>query len=104
MAEPNIAEALRSLRRSLKNLKALLEWSKLVREHRKPHQPPAFRIDRGLQQEMRTEYSFFIKTAMEVRQALRKGQSGDSETRRRHHRRLKRLEEQFRKLELPIDL
>jgi len=104
MAEPNIAEALKSLRRSLKNLKSLLEWGKLVREHRKPHQPPAFRVDRGLQQEMRTEYSFFIKTAMEVRQALQRGQSGDSETKRKHQKRLKRLERQFRKLELPIDL
>ena len=104
MAKPNIAEALRSLRRSLQNLKSLLEWSKLVREHRKPHQPPAFRVDRGLQQEMRTEYSFFIRTAMEVRQALQRGRPGDSETRRRYQRRLKRLEEQFRKLELPIDL
>ncbi len=103
MDEPNIAEALTSLRRSLKNLKALIEWSKLVREHRDPHTPPAFRIDRGLQQEMRTEYSFFIKTAMEIRQALQQRQSEDSE-KKRGWRRLRRIEKQFRQLELPINL
>lgn len=101
MEERDIANALRSLSQSLQRVKALLTWLELVQAERRPHQPPSFQINHNLESEIRNEHGYFIKTAMDIRDVLTEI---PKEKREALRRRLKRLETQLHRLNLPQGL
>ena len=101
MERYDIANGLRSLSESLRRLKALLAWAELERSERKPHTPPAFRIKSHVTDDLKNEYGFFIKAAMDIHDVL----NGISKKNREPlKRRLIRLETQLHRLDIPITL
>jgi len=101
MEKPDIAQGLRSLSESLRRLKELLAWFELVQAERRPHQPPSFQINHNLESEIRNEHGYFIKTAMDIQDAL------DRMPKRKReplHRRLMKIEGQMQQLNLPQGL
>jgi len=98
MEQCDIAKGLRSLSESLRRLRALLAWAELERSERKPHTPPSFRIESHVTDDLKNEYGFFIKTAVDIHDVL----NGISKKNREPlKRRLIRLETQLHRLDLP---
>jgi hypothetical protein len=70
MAEPDFEAGLRSLRKSLQQIKTLLEWEHLQKVELRPHEPPGFRITDSVETDLRNEYSFFLATALQIHSIL----------------------------------
>ena len=105
MTQPNIPAGLKSLHRALRELKSLLAWADLVESERRPHTPPAFEIRRDIRQDIRTQYSYFLKTAMDLDHLFATGKAGGSPAQRQKwKKRLSRLKRQLQKLDLPTGL
>lgn len=105
MTKTNIPGALKSLRRSLRHMKSLLAWANLVESQRKPDTPPAFRIDRGLERDIKAEQGFFLNTAMELQRRFKNGTIDGTENQRRRWRDyLGKLWKHYQKMDIPTDL
>lgn len=93
---------LRGLSESVRRVKALLAWQELERSESRPGQPPSFSIDSHVEEDLRNQYSFFVKMALDLDEFLNQEEPGtrDEEQRQRQRwkERLSRLEEEVRKL------
>ena len=93
---------LRGLSQSAHQIKALLAWQELEETEKKPGQPPSFRIDSHVEEDLRNEHGFFVKMALDLAEFLNQKEpgTGDEEQRQRQRwkERLSRLEEEVRKL------
>ena len=102
MKSPNVLAALQDLSRCLRDIRSTLAWEELVHEETRRATPPSFRIDHHIEEDLRNQMGFFLKTAMDLHEVL----NAESETslsgemREALKKRLRRLEEQFRKLEI----
>jgi DNA-binding transcriptional MerR regulator len=70
MAEPDFEAGLRSLRESLRQIKALLDWQQLQETESRPYEPPGFKITDSVETDLRNEYSFFLSTALQIHSIL----------------------------------
>jgi len=70
MAQMNLEAGLRSLRESLRQMKALLAWEQLKKAESRPHQSPAFCIYDPTETDLRNEYSFFLSTLVQIHHLL----------------------------------
>ena len=71
MAEPDFEAGLRSLRKSLQQIKTLLAWEQLQEVESRPHEPPGFTLsDDSVETDLRNEYSFFLATALQIHGVL----------------------------------
>ena len=70
MTEADLKAGLRSLRESLRQIKALLAWEQLKQSEARPHQPPAFRLTDFTETDLDNEYSFFLSTCLQIRSLL----------------------------------
>jgi hypothetical protein len=102
MEKVNVEAVLRGLSQSVRQVKALLAWQELEETEKKPGQPPSFRIDSHVEEDLRNEYGFFVKMALDLAEFLEQTRPGagtvDEGQRRRWKERLSRLEEEVRKL------
>ena len=102
MEKVNVEAVIRGLSQSVRQIKALLAWQDLKETERKPGQPPSFRIDSHVEEDLRNEYSFFVKMALDLAEFLEQTRPGtrtvDEGQRRRWKERLSRLEEEVRKM------
>lgn len=95
MAEIDLEAGLRSLRKSLQQIKALLAWEQLKQSEARPDQPPGFRISDSIETDLRNEYSFFLSTSMEMHSILNDGLSTVQEADRQSiKRQLSKIEQQ----------
>ena len=106
MGKSVVAGGLESLSESLQKIKALLAWAELKRSETRHDPPPSFRLDDHLSTELRNEYGFFIKTAMDIHEFLNsKSMRHVSKGKRQLWRReLMQLETELRQLDLPVAL
>jgi hypothetical protein len=70
MTEPDLKAGLRSLRNSLRQIKALLAWEQLKQSETRPGQPPSFTINDFIEADLRNEYSFFVSISMQIHNIL----------------------------------
>jgi len=102
MEKVNVEAGLRGLCESVRRIRALLAWQELEETEKKPGQPPSFRIDSHVEEDLRNEYGFFVKVALDLAEFLEqtRPETGAEEQRqrRRWKERLSRLEEEVRKL------
>jgi len=70
MAEPDLKAGLRSLRKSLRQIKSLLALEQLKRSEARPGRPPSFTFDDFIEADLRNEYSFFVSTSMQIHNIL----------------------------------
>ena len=87
MTEPDLKAGLRSLRKSLRQIKALLTWEQLKQSEARPGQPPSFTINDFIDTDLRNEYSFFVSISMQIHNILN---SGPSTTLNPEHRSIER--------------
>jgi len=80
MAEPDLKAGLRSLRESIKQIRALLAWEELKQSEAKPGQPPSFAIDDFIDTDLRNEYSFFVSISMQIHNILNSDSSPSPKT------------------------
>jgi hypothetical protein len=108
MEKVNVEAVLRGLSQSVRQIRALLAWQELERSESKPGQPPSFRIDNHVEEDLRNEYGFFVKMALDLAEFLERTGPGtgaeDEGQRLRWKERLSRLEEEVRKLEVGAKL
>ena len=102
MVHVNVEAGLRSLWTSLREMKDLLAWQELVEAEKRPGQPPSFSVDHHIDEELRLQYGFFVKTALDIHEFLnaKDVDVGSKAERERWRHRLSRLEEQCRKLKI----
>ncbi len=97
----NIPVALRQLSAILRKIEELQEWAKLQRQERKPHQPPSFRLDNHIEEDLKIEYSAFISIALDISDALNNPSLGIPEAKRRRWiNRLNQLEDSLRAIDI----
>jgi hypothetical protein len=103
MVDADLEVGLRSLRQSLRRIKALLAWQDLKQAEAKPGLPPAFRITDSIDADLKNEYSFFLFTAVEMRGLLSDSTALNvSEEKREHFKKqLLRIDNQLRSLDIP---
>ena len=70
MAEPDLKAGLRSLRNSLRQIKALMAWEQLKQSEAKPGQPPSFTFNDFIETDLRNEYSFFSSMSVQIHSIL----------------------------------
>jgi hypothetical protein len=70
MTKVDLEAGLNSLRKSLRQMKALLAWEQLKQAEAKPHQPPAFQINDPIEADLKSEYSFFLSTSVRIHSIL----------------------------------
>lgn len=97
---------LQDLSESMNQIKSLRAWTNLKESERRPGDPPALSSDSGLLVDLRNEYGFFIKTAMDIRRFLAGGPARNSpeDNRRLWRRQLLNIETEVRQMNLPIPL
>jgi hypothetical protein len=101
MAEADFEAGLRSLRRSLQQIKALLAWQQLAETESRPHEPPGFRVADSVETDLRNEYSFFLATALQIHGVLNDTSLTISEAKRQSIRsQLAKIEQQLYSLNL----
>ena len=66
----DLRAGLRSLRESLRQIKALLAWEELKQSETRPCQSPALIINDSIETELRDEYSFFLSTCLQMHSLL----------------------------------
>ncbi|MHC4792442.1 MAG: hypothetical protein ACYS8Y_13620, partial [Planctomycetota bacterium] len=67
---------LRSLRDSLRQIRALLAWEQLKQSEARPDQPPTFTLTDSIETDLRNEYSFFLFTSVQMH-AILNGSTAD---------------------------
>ena len=70
MDEADLKAGLRSLRKSLRQIKALVAWEQLKQAEARPGQPPGFRITDPIETDLKNEYSFFLSVSVQMRGIL----------------------------------
>ena len=78
MAEADLEAGLKSLRESLRQIRALLAWEQLKQSEAHPDQPPAFQIHDSVETDLRNEYSFFLFTSVQMHTILNSSAVGIS--------------------------
>jgi len=66
MADADLEAGLKSLRKSLRQIKALLAFEQLKKSEAKPSQPPTFTLNDPTETDLRNEYSFFLFTSIQM--------------------------------------
>ena len=79
MEQMDLQAGVRSLNESLRRIKALLAWRQLKLHEAKPCQPPSFQIYDPTETDLRNEYSHFLSTSIQIRNALREHRASISE-------------------------
>jgi hypothetical protein len=101
MSKPDLEAGLKSLRKSLENMRAMLAWHQLRKAESRPHQPPSFALGDSVQQDLTNEYSFFLFTAMQIHSVLNDSSLIMPEAKRQSIRsQLARIEQQLYSLNL----
>jgi hypothetical protein len=101
MAEMNLEAALRSLRKSLEQIKALLAWEQLKQSEARPGHSPMLAFDNSIETDLRNEYSFFLSTSVQMHSILNSGTAGISRVKlQRIKQELARIERQLFSLDL----
>ena len=101
MAEADLEAGLRSLRKSLRQIKALLAWEQLKQAEARPNQPPSFTLNEPVEEDLKSEYSFFLFTSVQIHNALSDITANTSETNLRQIKHeLAKIERQFHSLGL----
>lgn len=91
----------RRLNASLGRMRDLMAWDRLKEHEARPHEPPSFQIYDPTATDLRNEYSHFLFTAVELHDALRgHGASIPESMRRTLQRKLAKLEQEARQLDL----
>ena len=80
MAEPDLKAGLQSLRKSLRQIKALLAWEQLRQSEARPGQPPSFTLNDFIETDLRNEYSFFVSISMQIHNILNSNSSSAPNT------------------------
>jgi len=102
MAEPNLEVGLRTLRRSLRQIRALLAWEQLKQSEARPGEPLAFQIDDPIETDLRNEYSFFLSTSVQIHNILNDESVRISQAKRQHLKQeLAKIERRVHGLSLP---
>lgn len=70
MIEPDLSAGLRSLRNSLRQIKALLAWEQLQHAETRPGQPPSFTLNDFIERDLRNEFSFFLSVSVQMHSIL----------------------------------
>ena len=74
MVEIDLKAGLQSLRKSLKQMKALLAWEQLKQSEARPDRAPGFTLlEHSIKTELKNEYSFFLSTFLQMRSILNNG-------------------------------
>ena len=95
MSEVDLEAGLRSLRKSLQQIKALLAWEQLKQSEARPAQLPAFTLDNSIETDLRDEYSFFLSTFIQMHSILNDGSFAIQETDRQSiKKQLTKIEQQ----------
>ena len=101
MTEPDLDAGLKSLRQSLRQMKALLAWEQLKQSEEKTNQPPSFTINNTTQEDLRNEYSFFLFTSLQLHSILTDGMGGISNMELQELKKeVAKIERQFYNLDL----
>jgi hypothetical protein len=104
MRKCDCKRGLQDLFESLNRIRALRAWEDLKRSERRPGDPPTLSSDSSLLVDLRNEYGFFIKTAMDIRQVLAGSPSRNSpeDKRRLWRQQLLSIETEVRQMNLPM--
>jgi len=101
MSEADFQAGLRSLRESLRRIKALLAWQQLAEAESRPHELLGFRIADSVETDLRNEYSFFLATALQLHGILNDTSLTIPEAKRQNIRnQLAKIEQQLYSLNL----
>lgn len=101
MVEADLEAGLRSLRKSLEQIKALLAWEQLKQSEARPGHPSLLALDNSLETDLRNEYSFFLFTSVQMHSVLNSGGIGTSKVKfQRIKQELARIEHQLYSLDL----
>jgi len=79
MEDIDLQAGLKRLSQSLRQMKALLAWGQLKQSEAQPDQPPSFQIYDPTETDLRNEYSLFLSTSIQIRNALREHRASISE-------------------------
>ena len=102
MAEADLEAGLKSLRESLRQIRALLAWEQLKQSEAHLDQPPAFQIHDSVETDLRNEYSFFLFTSVQMHTILNDSTIGIPKAKRqRTKEQLVKIEQQLYGLNLP---
>lgn len=102
MAEADLKAGLRSLRKSLRQIKALLAWEHLKQAEARPGQPPTFTLNDSIKTDLRNEYSFLLFTSMQMHSILNDGTARICKTKFQDiKQQLAKIEQQLYSLNLP---
>jgi len=101
MESVDLQAGLRSLNKSLRQMKALLAWKQLKESETRPGQPPSFQIYDPTATDLRNEYSHFLSTSIQIHGALHEhGAAVPAPVREDLQRRLAKLEQEAHQLNL----
>jgi hypothetical protein len=101
MAQMNLEAGLRSLRESLRQMKALLAWEQLKKAESRPGQAPAFTVYDPTETDLRNEYSFFLSTSVQIHHLLNDSTINIPAAKREAFRlRLARIDQEMNSLDL----
>ena len=101
MAEADLEAGLKSLRKSLRQIKTLLAWEQLKQSEAKPGQPPSFTLNDPTETDLRNEFSFFLATTLQIHSILNGSAVGIPETECQHIKKeLAKIESQLYSLNL----
>jgi hypothetical protein len=96
MEEADLEAGLRSLRKSLRQIKALLAWEQLKQAEAKPGQPPTFTLTDSIETDLRNEYSFFLFTSVQIHDILNRSTVDIAKAKCQHIKKeLAKIESQF---------
>jgi len=79
MEHTDLQVGLRDLSESLRRMRALLAWSQLKQQEARPGEPPSFQIYDPTATDLGNEYSLFLSTSIQIRNALREHRASISE-------------------------
>ena len=101
MVEADLEAGLRSLRKSLEQVKALLAWEQLKQSEARPGYSPILAFDSALETDLRNEYSFFLFTSVQMHSILNSSAAGISKVKfQRIKQELAKIERQLYSLDL----
>jgi len=102
MAEADLEAGLKSLRKSLRQIKTLLAWEQLKQSEARPSQPPSFTLNDLIETDLRNEYSFFLATTLQIHSILNGSAVGIPKAKCQHIKKeLIKTERQLYGLNLP---